>query len=81
MQVHLARLVLQPDCAADPTLEHFLEECRRAVCATVAAEHEQAKPSAREAAVIQSLRICLSSSGSSESVQVQVGIPHRHAPN
>ena len=72
LQLHLARLVLQPDVDASPALRRFFDSCHRAACASVTRDHEQTKSSAREEAVVQALRKCLR--GSDALIQVQVSI-------
>ena len=60
MQVHLARLVLQPDVDASPALQTLLRQLPPcSLCQRCTLTMQQAKSSAREAAVVQALRKCL----------------------
>ena len=80
MQVHMARLVLQPNASASPALAHLFETCQKAACDAVAAEHAAAQSSAKEVAVVQTVCACAHKSGSDVQVQVRVVFvgPVRH---
>ena len=73
MQVHLARLVLQPDVDASPALRRFFDSAIvQRVPVSRVTMNRQSRQRAEEA-VVQALRKCLR--GSDALIQVQVSIP------
>ena len=62
MQVHQARLILQPSAAATDAVERLFETCHAKVCVRVATQHHQANVSGREAAVVAALQHCVCNS-------------------
>ena len=78
VQVHQARLILQPGAAPSTTLEQLFDSCHRAECERLAAEHAQARKSAKEMVVVTTIEKCVRNSGSAVKVRnaTPAGLAH-----